>query len=55
MKEHNRTPSGAGLMQINSLTMLVWQRHVRKLLSDCRSDVRKVNNSRHKSSSFLKH
>jgi hypothetical protein len=52
MKEHNRTPSGAGPVQINGLTMLVWQRHVRELLPDCRSDVRKINGGRHKHSSF---
>jgi hypothetical protein len=55
MKEHDGAPPGACLVQINRRTMLVRQRHVRETLSDCWSDVRKINSGRHKHSSFVKH
>jgi hypothetical protein len=37
VKDDQGTPAGTGLVQVNALTVLVWQDHVREALSNCRA------------------
>ena len=55
VKEHNGAPPGAGLMEINGVTVLVRQRYIRELLADGWSDVGKIYSGRHSSFPFLIH
>jgi hypothetical protein len=55
VKEHDGTPPGAGLVQINSVAVLIRQRHIRELLTNGWPDMGKIYSCRHCSFPFLIH